>query len=96
MVNKIAGALGFITGIVFGIILCLPILATYLITIALGLITFFPMVLMSWLMRAIGANGRTVKLLADAWADVVLWPSRQGVKAGDAIFGTDESEAFEK
>lgn len=96
MASKIADALALVLGIVFGIILCLPILATYLITIVLALITFFPMVLMSWLMRAIGANGRTVRLLTDAWADVVLWPSRQGVKAGDAIFGTDESEAFEK
>ena len=93
MASKIADALGFVIGVVLGAILCLPILATYLITIILSIATFFPMVLMSWLMRAIGANGRTVRLLIDAWEDVVLWPSRQGVKAGDAIFGTDESEA---
>lgn len=93
MASKIADALGFVIGIALGVILCLPILATYLITIILAIATFFPMVLMSWLMRAIGANWRTIKLLIDAWEDVVLWPSRQGVKAGDAIFGTDESEA---
>ena len=88
--SKILDFIAYGIGFLMGFVLVVPILATGILTIVLAMVTFFPFVVGCLILRAIGANGGTVKLYREAWATVVGWPLNKGIEAGDAIFGVEE------
>lgn len=88
--SKVLDIIAYGIGFLISLALMMPILATGVLTIALALVTFFPFVAGSLILRAIGASGETLKLYGNAWASVVCWPLNRGIEAGNAIFGVEE------